>query len=145
MCRRYAGIDPDGSSHIDLPGTGSESLADGSGRRGRSRGMHDRENTRWFAHGRKRRAHAYALVGTLLALALTMLLGACSGTSTLQSVALLKAAQDKFNAAKSFHFVMQADNLGTAPQDVINVKNAEGDVQRPDKLSATGYITLNGL
>jgi hypothetical protein len=107
--------------------------------------MRDRENTRWSAHRRIRRARAYPLLGALLALALTTVLGACSGTSTLQSVALLKAAQDKFNAAKSFHFVMQADNLGTAPQDVLNVKNAEGDVQRPDKLSATGYVTLNGL
>jgi LppX_LprAFG lipoprotein len=107
--------------------------------------MRDRENTHGSAHRRKGRTQAYPLLGALLALALTTLLGACSGTSTLQSVALLKAAQDKFNAAKSFHFVMQADNLGTAPQDVLNVKNAEGDVQRPDKLSATGYVTLNGL
>jgi hypothetical protein len=91
------------------------------------------------------RAHAYPVFGALLVLTLTTLLAACSGTSAPQSAALLKAAQDKFNAAQSFHFVMQSDNLGTAPQDVLNVKNAEGDVQRPDKLSATGYVTLNGL
>src|SRR5262249_6733400 len=72
-------------------------------------------------------------------------LASCSGSSTPQPQALLKAAQDKFNAAQSFHFVLQATNLGTAPKDIPNVVNAEGDVQRPDKLSATGYVTLNGL
>ncbi len=107
--------------------------------------MHDRKNTNSSARRRTRRPRAYPLLAALVVVVVATLLSACSQTSTIQSVVLLKAAQDKFNAAKSFHFVMQADNLGTAPQDVLNVKNAEGDVQRPDKLSATGNVSLNGL
>jgi hypothetical protein len=106
--------------------------------------MDHTQGRRRAARPRERGARIYTLLGAL-GLAAALLLSACSGTSTPQSQALLKAAQDKFNAAKSFHFIMQADNLGTAPQDVLNVKNAEGDVQRPDKLSATGFVTVNGL
>lgn len=99
-----------------------------------------RETTRRVA-----RARAYPLFGAALALVVAVALAACTSTNTPQSAALLKAAQDKFNANTSFHFIMQATNLGTAPNDVPNIQNAEGDVQRPDKLSATGYVTLNGL
>jgi len=107
--------------------------------------MQHRENTHLSAGRHMRRTHAYPIFGALLALMMVALLAACSGTSAPQSAALLKSAQDKFNANTSFHFVMQATNLGTAPNDVPNIQNAEGDVQRPDKLSATGYVTLNGL
>ena len=70
--------------------------------------------------------------------ALVLLLAACGGggAKTPDSATLLKNAQTKFNATSSFHFIMQVANPGPVPSGGYNITAANGDVQRPDKLSA---------
>jgi hypothetical protein len=72
-----------------------------------------------------------------------LLLAACGGSSAPSSAALLKTAQDKFNATQSMHFVMQAEHLGTVSGLDADVQKADGDVARPDKLKANATVTTS--
>lgn len=76
---------------------------------------------------------------TVAATALVLLLAACGGgggAKAPDSATLLKNAQAKFNATSTFHFIMQVANPGPVPAGGYNITAANGDVQRPDKLSA---------
>ena len=91
--------------------------------------------------GKKRLALASGWMGGLCACLL--LLAACGGSSAPSSAALLKTAQDKFNATQSMHFVMQAEHLGTVSGLDADVQKAEGDVARPDKLKASATVATS--
>ncbi|HEX6542463.1 MAG TPA: LppX_LprAFG lipoprotein [Ktedonobacterales bacterium] len=88
-----------------------------------------------------------------VALGLTILLASfvlagCNQVSLPSAATLLAGAQQHFNDAKSFHFVMTADHLGPKQDgdpSLSSLSAAEGDVQRPDKLSANGTIDFGGL
>ncbi|HEU5347718.1 MAG TPA: LppX_LprAFG lipoprotein, partial [Ktedonobacterales bacterium] len=84
-----------------------------------------------------------------LAILLTVFaLAGCSGPSVPTPASLLKQAQQHFNDAKTFHFVMTADHLGPKPEGdpgLSSLSAAEGDVQRPDRLSSSGTVDLGGL
>jgi hypothetical protein len=91
--------------------------------------------------GKKRLALASGWMGGLCACLL--LLAACGGSSAPSSAALLKTAQDKFNATQSMHFVMQADHLGAVSGLDADVQKADGDVARPDKLKANATVVTS--
>lgn len=77
--------------------------------------------------------------------AVVLLLAACGGgggAKTPVSATLLKNAQAKFNATSTFHFIMTVANLGPVPPGGYNVTAANGDVQRPDKLSAEATASV---
>ena len=84
-----------------------------------------------------------------LAILMTMgVLAGCSGPSVPTSTVLLAAAQKNFNDAKTFHFTLKADHLGPKPAGdpgLSSLSAAEGDVQRPDRLSTNGTVDLGGL
>ncbi len=84
-----------------------------------------------------------------LAILMTMfVLAGCNGPSVPTSTVLLAAAQKNFNDAKTFHFTLKADHLGPKPAGdpgLSSLSAAEGDVQRPDRLSTNGTVDLGGL
>jgi hypothetical protein len=57
---------------------------------------------------------------------------------------LLTTLQKNFRTVKTFHVVMQVDNPGTPPAGSIQIRNANGDVIMPDKVSAQANIVLSG-
>lgn len=84
----------------------------------------------------------------LMILLTVFVLAGCSQTATPSPETLLKTAQQQFNEAKSFHFVMTADHLGPKPAGdpgLSSLTAAEGDVQRPDTLKSSGTIDFGGL
>lgn len=84
-------------------------------------------------------------LATLMAM---VILAGCNGPSAPTSTVLLAAAQKNFNDAKTFHFTLKADHLGSKPSGdpgLSSLSAAEGDVQRPDQLSANGTVDLGGL
>ena len=89
--------------------------------------------------------------GAMLGLAIlmtTFVLAGCNGPTAPTSTVLLVAAQKNFNDAKTFHFTLKADHLGPAPAGdpgLSSLSAAEGDVQRPDRLSTNGTVDLGGL
>ncbi len=84
-----------------------------------------------------------------LAILMTMfVLAGCNGPSVPTSTVLLAAAQKNFNDAKTFHFTLKADHLGPKPAGdpgLSSLSAAEGDVQRPDRLSTNDTVDLGGL
>jgi hypothetical protein len=86
-------------------------------------------------------------LGLMIALAALVLAG-CNNPSLPSAASLLATAQQHFNDAKTFHFVMTADHLGSKPAGdpgLESLSAAEGDVQRPDKLNSSGTINFGGL
>jgi hypothetical protein len=86
-------------------------------------------------------------LGLMVALAALALAG-CDQSSLPSAAALLAKAQQHFNDAKTFHFVMTADHLGDKPAGdpgLESLQSAEGDVQRPDKLNSSGTVNFGGL
>jgi hypothetical protein len=57
---------------------------------------------------------------------------------------LLATLQKNFRTVSTFHVVMQVDNAGTPPSGSIQIRNANGDVIMPDKVSAQANIVLSG-
>ena len=57
---------------------------------------------------------------------------------------LLTTLQKNFRTVSTFHVVMQVDNAGTPPAGSIQIRNANGDVIMPDKVSAQANIVLSG-
>jgi hypothetical protein len=105
----------------------------------------------WFGRGGDGgRCPAGRSAGGRIALALGAVgllaaLGAC-GTSSANgpsAATLLAQAQAKFNQTRTFHFTLTASHLG--PNDPLAVSAAQGDVQRPDELSATATVITSGL
>lgn len=84
----------------------------------------------------------------LAILMMVFVLAGCNQPSLPTPASLLAAAQSHFNDAKTFHFVMTADHLGPKPAGdpgLSSLSAAEGDVQRPDKLTSNGTVDLGGL
>jgi hypothetical protein len=84
----------------------------------------------------------------LAILMLIVVLAGCNGPSVPTSAVLLAAAQKNFNDAKTFHFTLKADHLGPTPAGnpgLSSLSTADGDVQRPDRLSTNGTVDLGGL
>lgn len=65
---------------------------------------------------------------------------ACGGPSAPSANTLLKNAQAKFNSTKTLHFVMTVEHAGQAPAGSYSVTSATGDVERPDKVSASAVV-----
>lgn len=102
------------------------------------------DGTRWATKRGMRRSLA---LGLMIALAALVLAG-CNNPSLPSAASLLATAQQHFNDAKTFHFVMTADHLGSKPAGdpgLESLSAAEGDVQRPDKLNSSGTINFGGL
>ena len=57
---------------------------------------------------------------------------------------LIAALQKNFRTVTTFHVVMKVDNAGTPPSGSIQIRNADGDVIMPDKVSAQANIVLSG-
>ena len=102
------------------------------------------DGTRWAT---KRGMRGSLALGLMIALAALVLAG-CNNPSLPSAASLLATAQQHFNDAKTFHFVMTADHLGSKPAGdpgLESLSAAEGDVQRPDKLNSSGTINFGGL
>jgi hypothetical protein len=72
------------------------------------------------------------------------LLAACSSggsSTTLSSTALLATAAANLGTDTAFHFTMTEDHAGTPTGSDYDITQAQGDVAKPDKMSATA--TLN--
>lgn len=52
--------------------------------------------------------------------------------------------QKNFRTVSSFHVVMTVQNPGTPSQDEVQIRNADGDVIMPDKVSAQATVILSG-
>lgn len=99
-------------------------------------------------HGQGMRWRATLGLTILLGLLAAVALAGCDTPSVPTPDSLLKAAQDHFNNAKTFHFVMTTDHLGPKPAGeptLSSLSAADGDVQRPDRLSANGTLDFGGL
>lgn len=84
----------------------------------------------------------------LAILATLFVLAGCNQPSLPSATSLLAAAAQHFNDAKTFHFVMTSDHLGpkqTGSPTLSDLSAADGDVQRPDRLSANGTVDLGGI
>lgn len=84
----------------------------------------------------------------LAILMMTLVLAGCDGPSVPTASSILALAQQHFNDAKTFHFVMKSDHLGPKPAGdpgISSLSAAEGDVQRPDKLSSSGTVDFGGM
>jgi LppX/LprAFG-like lipoprotein len=102
------------------------------------------DGTRWAT---KRGMRWSLALGLIIALAALVLAG-CNNPSLPSAASLLATAQQHFNDAKTFHFVMTADHLGSKPAGdpgLESLSAAEGDVQRPDKLNSSGTVNFGGL
>jgi len=82
--------------------------------------------------------------GVLLtaALAATLLLLAACGGSSVNTADLLKKAQDKLASINTLHFIMKVDHPGTGSVDNPYATLAEGDIRRPDGLSANATVNV---
>jgi lipoprotein LprG len=67
-------------------------------------------------------------------------LAACGGPNAPNATTLLKNAQTKFNSTKTLHFVMTVEHAGKPPTGGYSVTSATGDVERPDKVSASAVV-----
>lgn len=88
-----------------------------------------------------RKTHHALAVRTGLGVALVvvcMIASACGGSTTPSATALLARSASAFDQVTSFHFALTAQHLGDS--DPLPVTQATGDVQRPDKLSATALV-----
>ena len=90
------------------------------------------------AHSRPRLLTA---VAALLALA-SLLLAACGGESTPTSSDLLKKAHDQWAATNSLHFNMTVDHPGSGSINNPYPTSAQGDVKRPDAMSAVAGVDV---
>src|SRR5262245_41226985 len=86
------------------------------------------------------RAAAMALTATLAATLL--LLAACGGGSSVSATDLLKKAQDKMATINAMHFIMTVDHPGTGSVQNPYATAAQGDVKRPDGLSANATVNV---
>jgi hypothetical protein len=81
---------------------------------------------------------ASAIVGTFLSLVLVSLSVAGCGEPAPSAAILLQEAQAHFAAAQSFHVLYLVEEAQHLTQsDLFYLARADGDVERPDKLSAT--------
>jgi hypothetical protein len=83
----------------------------------------------------------FSLCGTLV---LALLLVACGGDNTAAPSAqqLLQDAQAAIQKVSSYHFTLQATNIGTS--STLPIQSADGDVVVPDKLQANATVLFNG-
>lgn len=83
-------------------------------------------------------------VAPALLLAPLLALAAC-GSSTPTAASLLSKAQSNFNAAQTFHFVVQTLHPGAAPNGTtLYLTGATGDAERPKSLKAQAQVALGG-
>lgn len=90
---------------------------------------------------RTRRSRRVFAIQTGLGAALVvacMLASACGGSAAPSAAALMARAATAFDQVTSFHFTLTAQHLGAS--DPLPVTQATGEVQRPDKLSATALV-----
>lgn len=95
------------------------------------------------------------LAALALALGCMLLLAGCSlpwqhsaNTSGLgpapTAQQVLTTMQKNFRSVSSFHLTMKTDNLGNTDANEIVIRQAEGDVLMPDKVSAQANVLLSG-
>lgn len=95
----------------------------------------------WKDRSRARSIHAL-LLGPLL-VAITCL--AACGSNTPSATTLLSQAQKSFNSAQTFHFQLQTQHPGAAPDSTsLYLTGAEGDAERPNSLKALATVSLGG-
>lgn len=92
-------------------------------------------------HDRPRQRTVLALAAALLAL-LALALVACDTSVAPKSTDLLKKAQDKWAATNTLHFNMTVDKPGSGSLDNPYPTTAQGDVQRPDGMTATATVSI---
>jgi hypothetical protein len=93
------------------------------------------------AHGMCQ-AGARGALALLSLLVLVLAIAAC-GEAPPSAATILKNAQTKFDQTKSFHFTLAASHLGD--KDPLPITSATGDVERPDKLSASATVVTAGF
>lgn len=93
------------------------------------------------AHTRRQGSTGCALA-LLSVLVLVLAMTAC-GEAPPSAATVLKNAQTKFDQTKSFHFTLTASHLGD--KDPLPITSATGDVERPDKLSASATVVTAGF
>src|SRR5215813_10160231 len=76
------------------------------------------------------------------ALATALLLLAACGGSSVSATDLLKKAQDKMVSINTLHFIMNVEKPGTGSIENPYATAAQGDVKRPDGLSATATVNV---
>jgi hypothetical protein len=57
---------------------------------------------------------------------------------------VLDAVQKNFRSVTSFHVMMKTDNLGPANNGQIQIRDADGDVLMPDRISAKADVLISG-
>ncbi len=105
----------------------------------------------------KRLSVKHGFCALLLCVACALLFAGCSlpwqhsSTSAQASLGpkpttqqLLATLQKNFRTVNSFHVIMKVDNAGTPADGRIQIRNADGDVIMPDKVSASANIILSG-
>jgi hypothetical protein len=87
------------------------------------------------------------LESILIVMTIAGLLAGCSAPaqSTLSAKEIISAAGDKIQGLDSFHFVLDQAGGGTPIAMGIEMKKAEGDVVKPDKLKLTISGTALGF
>lgn len=89
-------------------------------------------------------AHSPTMVGIFALLLLALIVAACGGSNSNTPTAqqLIKNAQAAIQRVKSYHFNLQAQNLGTGGR--LPIQSADGDVLVPDKLKASAKVLALG-
>jgi len=57
---------------------------------------------------------------------------------------VISTMQKNFHSVTAFHVNMKVENLGTASEGSIQIRNADGDVLMPDRVKAQATVLLSG-
>lgn len=79
-------------------------------------------------------------------LAFVFILAACGDEGPVPAAQeLLQQSQTAMTQVKSYHFNLATENPGQSTGGMLTVKDADGDIEVPNKLKATGTVIFSGF